>query len=123
METHPVVTWTLVGECPIPEDLQPLLVEGEEALAAYRTFRESAVFTSKRLVVRDAHGLTGTTVEVHSLPYASIHMWSSEDAGQASDAGSVIHLWTRAGHVKIKLHQDVPIGALDRLISHAVLNG
>ena len=29
METAAITAWTFVAECPIPEDVQPLLVDGE----------------------------------------------------------------------------------------------
>ncbi|MBU4439072.1 MAG: PH domain-containing protein, partial [Firmicutes bacterium] len=53
-ETSQILLWTFISECPIPQDVQELLVEGEEAIAAYKTIRDSAVFTNKRLIVRDA---------------------------------------------------------------------
>ena len=49
-------------------------------------------------------------------------MWSSENAGKI-DINAEMELWTRAGHVKIKLSRGVDIRKLDHLISHAVLNG
>ena len=118
-----ITSWTFVAECPIPTDLGPVLVEGEQPWAAYKTFRDSAVFTNKRLIVRDAQGLSGKKVEIYSLPYTSINMWSSENAGRMLDFNSEIELWTRAGHIKIKLNKGVDIRKLDHLISHAVLNG
>lgn len=75
-ETAAILTWTLVSECAIPNDVNDLLVQGETAVAAYKTFRDSAIFTNKRLIVRDAQGLTGKKVEIYSLPYSSINMWS-----------------------------------------------
>ena len=80
-ETATITSWTLISECPIPADVNELMVDGERAVAAYKTFRDSAVFTTKRLIVRDAQGLTGKKIEIYSLPYSSIHMWSSETAG------------------------------------------
>ena len=120
METAPILTWTLVSECPIPGDVQNLLTPGEEAVAAYKTFRDSAIFTTKRLIVRDAQGITGKKVEVYSLPYSSINMWSSENAGML-DNNAEMELWTRAGHVKVKLNRGVDIRRLDSLIAHYVL--
>ena len=101
----------------------PILVEGEQPWAANKTFRDSAVFTNKRLIVRDAQGLTGKKVEIYSLPYSSINVWSSENAGRMLDVNAEIELWTRAGHIKVKLSKGVDIRKLDHLISHAVLNG
>lgn len=68
METAPITSWTLIQEIPIPDDVTDLLIEGEQAVAAYKTFRDSAIFTTKRLIVRDAQGLAGKKVEIHSLP-------------------------------------------------------
>ena len=53
METKAILTWTLVSECPIPQDVENILINGEKAIAAYKTFRDSAIFTTKRLIVRD----------------------------------------------------------------------
>ena len=81
LEAAAIATWTFVSEIPIPDDVMPMMVQGETAIAAYKTFRDSAVFTSKRLIVRDAQGITGKKVELYSLPYSSINMWSSENVG------------------------------------------
>ncbi|TFC54647.1 PH domain-containing protein [Cryobacterium sp. TMT2-15-1] len=120
MEAAAITTWTFVSEVPIPADVEPMLVPGERAVAAYKTFRDSAVFTTKRLIVRDAQGITGKKVEMYSLPYSSVNMWSSENAGSL-DINGEIELWTRAGHIKIKVGKAVDVRALDRLITHAVL--
>lgn len=98
-----------------------LLVEGEQAVTAYKTFRDSAVFTTKRLIVRDAQGLTGKKVEIYSLPYSSITMWSSENGGKFLDVNAELELWTRAGHIKVKLDKKIDIRRLDKLIAWAVL--
>jgi hypothetical protein len=121
METAPILGWTFVSEIPIPDDIRPILVTGEKPVMAYKTFRDSAVFTTKRLIVRDAQGLTGKKVEMYSLPYSAINMWSSENAGRLLDLNAELELWTRAGHIKVKLHKGVDIRRLDHLISSAVL--
>jgi hypothetical protein len=120
-ETASILAWTLISECPIPNDVNDLLVEGEEAIAAYKTLRDSAIFTNKRLIVRDAQGLTGKKVEIYSLPYSSINMWSTENAGKFLDFNAEVELWTRAGHIKINLHKGVDIRKFDKLIANALL--
>ena len=121
METAPILAWTLVQECPIPPDVQGMLVQGEQAVAAYRTFRDVAIFTSMRLIVRDAQGMTGKKVDIYSLPYSRVDMWSSENAGTL-DWNSELELWTRAGHIKVKLGKGIDVRRLDNLISYMVLN-
>jgi hypothetical protein len=120
-ETQNILAWTLVTECPIPNDVNELLVKGEVAVAAYKTFRDSAIFTNKRLIVRDAQGITGKKVEIYSLPYTSILMWSTENAGRLFDFNSEVELWTKVGHIKINLQKGVDIRKFDRLIANALL--
>lgn len=120
-ELSSIVAWTFLKECPIPPDIGPILVQGEQPVSAYRTMRDSAVFTNRRLIVRDSQGITGRKVELYSLPYSSINMWSSENAGTL-DVNAELEMWTRAGHIKIKLGREVDIRRLDHLISHMVLN-
>ncbi|PZU45450.1 MAG: hypothetical protein DI566_10180 [Microbacterium sp.] len=120
METSSILTWTLQREIPIPPDIGPLLLQGEQAVAAFATFRDAAIFTTKRLIVRDAQGLTGKKIEIYSLPYSTINMWSSENAGTL-DWNSELELWTRAGHIKVKLAKGVDVRRLDALIGWAVL--
>ncbi|SQG64330.1 Protein of uncharacterised function (DUF1696) [Corynebacterium renale] len=122
MELANITTWMFTEEIPIPEDVNQLLVPGETPVAAYKTFRDSAIFTSRRLIVRDAQGLRGKKVEIYSLPYSSITMWSSENAG-ALDLSAELELWTRAGRIKIDLDRGIDVRRLDMLITHCVLGG
>lgn len=121
METAPILAWTLRNEIPIPNDVSVQLVEGEQAVASFQTFRDSATFTTKRLIVRDAQGMTGKKVEIYSLPYSSINMWSSENAGGILDRDGEIELWTRAGPIKVKLGKGADVRRIDSLIAWAVL--
>ena len=121
METSAITAWTFMQEIPIPPDVAELMVQGETPVAAFKTFRDSAIFTTKRLIVRDAQGMTGKKVEIYSLPYSSINMWSSENAGRLLDTNAEIEMWTRAGHIKIKVGKGADIRRLDSLIAWAVL--
>ena len=121
-ETAAILAWTLQQEITTPPDVQELLVEGEQAVASFKTFRDSATFTTKRLIVRDAQGLTGKKVEIHSLPYSAIHMWSTENAGGMLDLDAELELWTKAGHIKVKLTKGADIRRIDSLLAWAVLH-
>ena len=120
-ETSAILAWTLVSECPIPGDVDEVLVPGEKAIAAYKTFRDAAIFTNKRLIVRDAQGISGKKVEIYSLPYSSILMWSSENGHGVLNFNSELELWTKAGHIKVNLQKGLDIRRLDKLISEALL--
>ncbi|WP_299295236.1 PH domain-containing protein [uncultured Mobiluncus sp.] len=122
METAAITEWMFIEEVPIPADVSELLIQGEQPYAAFKTFRDSAIFTSKRLIVRDAQGMTGKKVEIYSLPYSVINMWSTENAGKLLDLTSEVELWTRAGHIKIKLGKKIDVRRIDSLIANFVLN-
>lgn len=95
-------------------------MNGEVAERAFRTVRNVAIFTNKRLIVKDVQGLTGSKVEIYSLPYSSVHMWSTENAGML-DFTSEVELWTRAGNIKIQLKRDINIRTFERLLAEYIL--
>ena len=121
LETSAITEWTFFNEVPVPDDVQALLIPGEKAYRAFKTFRDSAIFTDRRLIVRDSQGLKGKKVEIYSLPYTSINMWSSENAGKLLDLNAEIELWTKAGHIKIKIGKGCDVRAIDMLIANHVL--
>lgn len=114
--------WTFISETQVPADISGILLPGEQVYAAYKTIRDIAIFTTKRLIVRDAQGISGKKVEMYSLPWKSVDMWSSENAGTI-DFNSEIELWTRAGHVKVNLKKGVDIRKIDSIIGQCVING
>lgn len=115
------LTWTFNSPCQIPDDVMKTLIPGETPLHAFKTIRDIAIFTNKRLIVRDAQGITGKKVETYSLPYSSIKMYSTENAGKIFDINSEVELWTVIGHIKINLGKDVDIREFDKIISEAIL--
>ena len=114
------LSWIFYQEIPVPHDVQELLINGEVAERAFRTVRDVAIFTNKRLIVKDVQGLTGSKVEIYSLPYSSVHMWSTENAGML-DFTSEVELWTRAGNIKIQLKRDINIRTFERLLAEYIV--
>lgn len=115
------LTWTFTAPCEIPADVTETLVNGEQPLYAFKTVRDIAIFTNKRLIVRDAQGITGKKVETYSLPYSSIKMYSTENAGKVIDINSEVELWTVVGRIKINLNKNINIRQFDKIISEAIL--
>lgn len=114
------LSWTFVSKVPVPNNINNLLVEGEVANDAYKTIRDVAVFTNKRLIIMDAQGFTGKKKEIYSLPYRSINMWSIENAGTL-DFNAEVELWTRVGNLKINLRKDIDVNEFDRLLARSCL--
>ena len=93
------LSWIFYQEIPEPHDVQELLINGEVAERAFRTVRDVAIY---------------------SLPYSSVHMWSTENAGML-DFTSEVELWTRAGNIKIQLKRDINIRTFERLLAEYIL--
>lgn len=112
--------WIFAMETKVPKHIQEMLVDGEEVISCFKTVRDVAAFTNKRLIVSDSQGITGIKKEIYSLPYKSIDMFSVENAGVA-DFNSEVELWTRAGHVKINLKRGADVKKIARIIAEHIL--
>ena len=93
------------------------MVPGEQPIAAYATLRDSEIFTTKRLILRDVRGLWRKKLEVQSLSYSVITAWSSAGYGPVNK----LDLWTAAGKIRILLRKQVDVRRLDMLIAMCVL--
>ena len=121
-ELKTTLIWIFYEECEAPDDVQNLLVNGEHVVKAYKALRDIAIFTNRRLIVRDVQGFSGKKIEIYSLPYNCINMWSSENAGGLLDFTAEIELWTRAEHIKLQLDKKIDVRQFDKLIAECVLN-
>lgn len=119
-DLNALMTWTFTQEVPVPESIQDLLVAGETAQIAYKTIRDTAVVTNKRIIIADRQGFTGKKVEVYTIPFKSIIMYSSENGG-TFDLNAELELWTKAGRFKLNLDKKVDIRKLDKLIAEYIL--
>ncbi|PLS17718.1 hypothetical protein CVD28_10855 [Bacillus sp. M6-12] len=115
-----IMTWTFYEETQVPAEIQDILIEGEAAEIAYKTVRDVAVVTNKRIIIADRQGITGKKVEVYTIPFKSIIMYSSENGGML-DFNAELELWTKAGRFKLNLNKKVDIRKLDRLIGKYIL--
>lgn len=66
-----------------------ILLPGEEILAAFKTKRDSFVFTNTRVVFEDVRGLTGKKRSLLSVPYEKISAYSVETAGVFDTDGEI----------------------------------
>ena len=94
-----LLNWTFFREVAIPQDIANLLINGEQPVAAFATIRDVAVFTDKRLIVKDAQGLTG----------------------KIFDLNAEVELWTKVGKIKINLKKDIDIRRFDTLLAQYIL--
>lgn len=120
MAVETIMTWTFMEETQVPKEIHDILIDGEHAEVAYKTMRDVAVVTNKRIIIADRQGITGKKVEVYTIPFKSIIMYSSENGGML-DLNAELELWTKAGKFKLNLNKKVDIRKLDRLIGTYIL--
>ncbi|RKD30517.1 PH domain-containing protein [Thermohalobacter berrensis] len=116
-----IMSWTFVKETKPPSEVNEILVDGEYVEAAYKTIRDVAVITNKRIIIADKQGITGKKVEVYTIPFKSIIMYSSENSRGVLDFNAELELWTRVGKLKLNLKKGIDIRKLDRIIGKYIL--
>lgn len=117
-----ILSWTFMSKAKPSEEMLSILIEGEEILQCYKTVRDQAALTNKRIIIFDKQGITGKKIEIYSLPFRSIDIWSSENAGKLFDINAELELWTKAGHFKLKLDPKCDIREFDIILSKYILN-
>jgi hypothetical protein len=81
-----------VSQEELKKDYANLLIEGEEIQLGFKLIRDMFMFTSKRLILIDKQGLTGSKVEYKSISYKSISRFSIETAG-TFDLDAELKIW------------------------------
>jgi hypothetical protein len=76
----------------LQQEFEPLLVDGEQLIAAYRVLRDMMVFTTKRLIFVNKQGVTGTKAEYLTVPYERVTRFSKESAG-VLDLEAELKIW------------------------------
>jgi hypothetical protein len=101
----------------IEKEFSRLLIEGETVKKVYKVIRDYWVFTSKRFVVVEKHGITANKILYHSVPYTSIFRFSIETAGPA-DLESEITIWvpTAPKPFKQKFNRFLNVHEVEKII-------
>ncbi|WP_462171501.1 PH domain-containing protein [Pseudoalteromonas xiamenensis] len=81
-----------VDENELDKLLSNTLIPGEKIEKAYRVIRDMFVFTNKRLILIDKQGMTGSKIEMLTIPYSKITKFSKESAGHF-DLDAELKIW------------------------------
>lgn len=102
----------------MPTDINNHLVNDEEARYCYKSVRDMAVFTNKRIIISTVKGTTGKTAELITIPYSSISFYSTENAGTIMNSYCVLRVWTKIGEIRFNLSCDEKIGNIAKLLDN-----
>lgn len=81
-----------VGQEELKEKYGKLLTEAENIELGFKLFRDTYIFTNKRLILVDKQGFTGSKTEYLSIAYKSISRFSIESAG-TFDLDAELKIW------------------------------
>jgi hypothetical protein len=106
----------------LQKEYEPLLIQGEQLVAAFRLVRDTFLFTTHRLIIVDVQGMSGRKVSTLTVPYSSITRFSKESAG-TFDLDAELRIWIRGESAPIvqEFKKDNDVNAVYRLLSQAVL--
>ena len=101
--------------------ISPLLIDGEDVIAAYKSVRDGVVFTEKRIFAINVQGITGMKVDCTSLPYSKIQAFSVETPGVLDLDGELALWFSGLGQVRFEFRGAKALRQICRVISEHVL--
>ena len=106
----------------IETDYAQLLAEGETIEVGFAVFRDTFIFTDKRLMIVDVQGMTGKKIEYLSIPYSKITKFSIETSGRFDlDAELKIWIGSDPSPIQKKFNKKVNIYDLQKVLAQFTL--
>jgi hypothetical protein len=112
-----------VNQEDLKKDFGKLLIEGEEIELGFKLIRDTFIFTTKRLILVDKQGLTGSKTEYLSISYKSISRFSIETAG-TFDLDAELKIWISSEaqpSVRKKFNKSVNVYDVQNVLAYHVL--
>lgn len=75
------IKFSLFSEAEAPENLKSKIAPNENIVCCFRTARDVAAFTNKRILIGEKLGLTNSKSEYITIPYKNIIMYTVITAG------------------------------------------
>jgi hypothetical protein len=102
---------------------EQLLIENEEIQLGFKLIRDTFIFTSKRLILVEVQGLTGSKTEYKSIAYKSISRFSVETSG-TFDLEAELKIWISSEiqpSIIKKFNKSVNVYEVQKVLAHHVL--
>jgi hypothetical protein len=113
----------VVSQERLNEEYGKLLTEGEEIELGFKLLRDTFIFTTKRLILIDKQGITGSKTEYLSINYRQISRFSVETAG-TFDLEAELKIWISSETVPSiskKFNKSVNVYDVQKVLAHHVL--
>ena len=117
--------WNLkpIAVSAIRNEVRELLIDGEDAVMAFKTMRDQLIFTNRRIIAIDVQGLTGRRKAFTSLPYSKVQYFSVQTPGVAElfPDSELFLMFNNGFTATFEFRECVDIGKIGRMISEFVL--
>ena len=107
----------------VRDDVNGLLVDGEEVCMAFQTIRDQLVFTNKRIITIEIQGMTGKKKAFTTLPYSRIQYFTIQTPGfmELFPDSELFLAFTNGFKARFEFKGQVDIGVVGRIISEYLL--
>ncbi|MCQ2412270.1 MAG: PH domain-containing protein [Sphaerochaetaceae bacterium] len=107
----------------VRNDVNGLLIPGENIIAAFRTVRDQLVFTNKRIISVDIQGVTGKRKSFTTMPFSKIQYFTIQTPGfmELIPDSEIFIMFADGTTATFEIKGTVDIGKIGRSISEYVL--
>ena len=84
----------------------PILLSDEQVELAFKSGRDTKIFTNRRILLVNVKGLVGKQIEFLTVPYSSIHAFYVQTPGAVLDRSSEIRIFTNMWGSLYRIDQD-----------------
>ncbi len=107
----------------VRDEVNGLLIGGEQIELAFQTVRDQLVFTNKRIISIDVQGLTGKRKTYSTMPYGKIQFFSVQTPGfmEIFPDAELFIMFSNGFTAKFEFRGNTDIGRIGRMISEFVL--
>jgi len=107
----------------VRNEVNGLLINGEEVVMAFQTVRDQLIFTNKRIIAVDVQGITGKRKSFSTMPYSKIQYFSVQTPGFAEiiPDSELFIMFSNTFTAKFEFKGNVDIGKIGRMISEFIL--
>jgi hypothetical protein len=100
-----------------------LLIDGETIELGFKLIRDTFIFTTKRLILIDKQGITGSKTEYKSISYKSISRFSVETNG-TFDLDAELKIWVSSEQepsIRKEFNKSVNVYDVQKVLASHVL--
>lgn len=107
----------------VREEVDGLLITGEQIEFAFQTVRDQLIFTNKRIISIDVQGITGKRKSFSTMPYSKIQYFSIQTPGfiEIFPDSELFIMFSNGFTAKFEFRGAVDIGKIGRMLSEHVL--